>query len=411
MSSRAWLATLAVHATALALLASLQTGPSPTGWSARRPVRYDVVELVDPPVSNASLGARTTPADDAKPRAPELEEPSSPAPETGAPQPDRSASSTGSPSATGAARSSGADAASSATPRLSADPAELPAHDPVENPASPSPGPIAAPLALTDLRASNAQPPAAVTSPRLTAPRHAVSAPASGDPGPVPPPDDAPQLTTAEDFGFVPNPDGTYTFEDPDPAVIFVATLLPDGRVRFRDKLHPGLDGIAITPVGIAVVLPGYKHIASVVNGVELWNRRKRRLLARTRKLRLHMAVDFARRNIDRQLAQLYRDLLAIWTSDGPPPGRRVRIFETWDDCEETLDVRLRGFEKAATSTLDELRRSAGTRARKRVIAFVQRHIPADSVDAYTTAELRSMNARRQSTARFDPYGAPSDPP
>jgi hypothetical protein len=116
------------------------------------------------------------------------------------------------------------------------------------------------------------------------------------------------------------------------------------------------------------------------------------------------MAVAFAERNIDRQLQKLYRDLMDIWTSDRPPRTRRRLIFEIWDECEENLAVDLGDFNDSETSTIDRLRRSAGTRARGKILAFIRRHLAAGTEDGYPDAELRALNEGRVSKERFAPY-------
>jgi len=151
--------------------------------------------------------------------------------------------------------------------------------------------------------------------------------------------------------------------------------------------------------------MPGLKDLVPAMQGVKFWIKRKRRLLNATKDMRLKMAVDFASKNIDKQLKRLHRDLIAIWTSDQPPHTRRGLLFEAWDDCDERITVQLPGFTDR-DSEIDELRTSAGEKARAQILAFIRRHLPADSGDAYTDAELRTLNAKRVSKARFAPYAA-----
>ena len=70
------------------------------------------------------------------------------------------------------------------------------------------------------------------------------------------------------------------------------------------------------------------------------------------------------------------------------------------------IDVDLGDFDDAEAARVDELRQAAGTKARAKVIAFIKRHIPEDSADAFTAAEIAAMNGRRNSTDRFEPYAA-----
>lgn len=205
-------------------------------------------------------------------------------------------------------------------------------------------------------------------------------------------------IETPADAGFTQTDDGRWVFADPDPGAQWTAELLPDGRLEFDDHLVPRFDG----KKG-GVVMPGLKELVPAMQGVKFWIKRKRRLLNATQEMRLKMAVQFARDNIDKQLKRLHRDLIAIWTSDEPPHTRRGLLFEAWDDCDERISIDLPGFSDRNTE-IDELRVSAGEKARAQILAFIRRHLPADSSDAYTAAELRTLNAKRVSKARFAPY-------
>lgn len=172
----------------------------------------------------------------------------------------------------------------------------------------------------------------------------------------------------------------------------FKATLLPDGRLKFR---------ITVTPSS----MPGMSEVIRAAQGQELFQQQKKRLLDATFDLRLAMAIDFARDKIDRRLKSLYRDLLDRW-SDGSTSEaeRRAALFQRWDECEEGLPVTLKGFEGVDSSELDQVRRAAGTEARETIERFIRRHLPAGSSQAFTEDELRRFNAGRRSRARFDPY-------
>jgi hypothetical protein len=265
-------------------------------------------------------------------------------------------------------------------------------------PAATPPSHGAAPLALHGLR-ERAGPPAPRASARVIDPA------AAGERyGPETPTDDR-QHATARDAGFRPNRRGELVYRDP--LAPWTATLLPDGRVRFDDHLGPTLR----TDEEGGIALPGLKELVPHARGFDFWQAHKRRLLKSTRELRLRMAVEFAERNLDRQLAQLYRDLLEVWQDAGEPaPARRERIFALWDECVEALEVDLGDFTDHEPSRIDALREEAGTRARARVVEFVRRHLPEGDAEAYTPGELHRLNARRKSRERFDPYGIADRP-
>lgn len=202
---------------------------------------------------------------------------------------------------------------------------------------------------------------------------------------------------------FVRDRRGRLVFRDPDPKAKWTAELLPDGRVKFADHIRPTME---LNDHGRLIVRMGTPaDRIRKAQGTKLWVQRKKELLAATRPMRLKMAVAFAEKNIDRQLARLVGDLLEIWNSDKPPYTRRALLFETWDDCQESLVVQLDGFTDEA-SAVDEIRRNAATRARQKIIAFIRRHVPAGDAEAFTKDEIAGMNRRRRSRERFDPYAA-----
>ncbi len=201
--------------------------------------------------------------------------------------------------------------------------------------------------------------------------------------------------------GFRPRRNGKLVFRDT--AGRFKATLSADGRVHFKDL--PVAIGRDPNTGRVKMGMPGLAEGVRAAQGQELYQQEKRRLLEETFELRLRMAVDFAVDKIDRRLASLYRELLEQWgKSDRTDAERRVDLFRRWDECEEGLSVRLPGFDGAASSELDDLRRSAGEQARETIERFIRRQLPPGSPQAFTEAELRRLNASRDSKARFSPY-------
>ncbi len=194
-----------------------------------------------------------------------------------------------------------------------------------------------------------------------------------------PQPVDGDAIRTPDDAGFVRARGGRWTYRNPEPKAAWTAELLADGRVHFSDP--------PLTPC----------------RGKQCWLAQKQRLLDRTWDLRLGMAKGFTRKNIERQLRRINRDLLAIWTSDQPPHTRRALIFERWDECEESLTAELGPLDDAR-SEIDTLRVKAGEQARAAIIEFIRKRVPRDGPDRYTSTELIAMNERRHSTQRFAPY-------
>jgi hypothetical protein len=195
--------------------------------------------------------------------------------------------------------------------------------------------------------------------------------------GAAPPLVDDDVVRTPKDAGFERAGRGRWIYRNPDPKARWTAELHADGSVRFKD--------------------PAFKPCRAE----DCWVNQKKRLMAKTWALRLRMAETFARENVDRQLASLGDELLAIWRSDRPPHTRRKLIFELWDECEEAIDESAGEVEPSA---IDRARARAGERARAKIIAFIRRQIPQGGADRYTSAELAAFNARRLSRVRFDPY-------
>ncbi len=205
----------------------------------------------------------------------------------------------------------------------------------------------------------------------------------------------------------LPNPAADYVFGVEkgkrvykDPNGHFVATLRADGRVDFRNKAGKA----SWTQLGIGD--PG--GLLSKAAGSDPNARLKAKLLKATFEMRLGMAVKFQKRQLDKGLARLEKDLDKIWTDARHTlPARKVLVFERWDECEEPGDLEpgaIPGFGESDTSELDKARQEAAGAARRKIVKFIRGRAPKDSADAYTTAELSKLNARRVSTQPFKPY-------
>jgi hypothetical protein len=126
---------------------------------------------------------------------------------------------------------------------------------------------------------------------------------------------------------------------------------------------------------------------------------------------RVLAALAEAAETTERRLAELDGELAALWTDTSKPASERRRLlFVRWDECEEgdgsTEPLRL----TTAVEAPDALRGQAGDRARATIEAFVRKHVPTGSGDAFGAEELAAFNGRRKSTRRFDPYGPSARP-
>lgn len=371
-----WLVSAGIHGLLLAWWASL---PLPSRRDEPVVPELRPVELVELPPSLRSV----EPAEPAEPpdEAPTPEPEPEPEPElapTEQPRPARRASS----------------------PEPRAEPIS-PSPDEDEDEDEDEPAPAPGGVALLGLRGQSQSPsPGHRSGPVL---RPQLSPPVGGGPvggGPVvrkfgaegsaaSPQRDGPPRSLAE-AGFRKRRSGKMVYRDAQSG--FVATLLPDGRLKFRETVTPSS-------------MPGMAEALRAASGQELFIQQKKRLLEQTFELRLQMAVNFASDKIDRRLASLYRELLEQWSRTSKSEAeRRVALFERWDECEEGLAVTLRGFEGVTSSELDQKRRAAGQAARETIERFIRRQLPPGSPQAYTPEELRRLNARRHSQARFAPY-------
>jgi hypothetical protein len=186
-----------------------------------------------------------------------------------------------------------------------------------------------------------------------------------------------------------------------DPAGRFVATLNPDGRVNFRNK------GAKATWTNIGMAGPG--DILSAAAGQDPYARLKAALLKATFDMRLGMAIDFQKRQLDKRLSRLDGELDKIWADERRDlPSRKELLFQRWDECDEPEDAaataELPGFGAVENSELDDARQDAAASARKRILKFIREHAPKGSGEAFTAAELADMNRRRASKQKFDPY-------
>jgi hypothetical protein len=186
-----------------------------------------------------------------------------------------------------------------------------------------------------------------------------------------------------------------------DPSGRFVATLNPDGRVNFRNK------GAKATWTNIGMAGPG--DVLSAAAGEDPYARLKAALLKATFEMRLGMAVDFQKKQLDKRLSRLEGELDKIWADERRDlASRKELLFQRWDECDEPEEIpagaELPGFGSVENSELDKARQGAATSARKRILKFIREHAPKGSPEAFSAAELADMNRRRASKQKFEPY-------
>lgn len=221
----------------------------------------------------------------------------------------------------------------------------------------------------------------------------------------------------------------------------FTAIIHPDGSVEFRDRAPlPTLSVLGVDPLRRRLLdppverrapayaafadratfpmgqVPIFGGVSGSMGGLADWTRSQRHVaakqafLAATEGLRLRIHHAWHRALLDRRLAELGGELVALWRDPRAPLAeRKRRLFHLWDECVDPAE--------SPRSPLDELRIAAGRAARAKIEAYVRRVAPAGSPDAYSPTELAALNAARRSAAPFNPYtpvdevSAPALPP
>jgi hypothetical protein len=372
-----WLLSAALHLAVLAWWASL---PDAVRRVAEAEPDLRAVELVELP-----------PSIEVEPAEPEPDEP--PEPSEAEPTPDEP---TVPPDEPSTSRRPQGTTPTPSGPETPAEPTEP------ELPSEPSTG---GGVALLGLRGeSRTATPGGSLRPELAPPSvgHGRSTRRVGSQHPTPSAFDDGKPSTLEEAGFRTRRNGKRVFRDATGR--FTATLLADGRIKFRD-MPVAISRDPMTGAMKGIGMPGLAEGLRAASGIELYQQEKKRLLEATFDLRLALAVSFAQDKLDRRLQSLYRELLDDWSdSSSSEAERREALFRRWDECEEGLPITMPGFADSHGSELDDMRRSAGAQARETIERFVRRQLPSGSPQAFTAEELRQLNASRRSRARFAPY-------
>lgn len=121
--------------------------------------------------------------------------------------------------------------------------------------------------------------------------------------------------------------------------------------------------------------------------GIDPYARAKLAFLDRTRDQRAAIGERHRHRQLARSTELMQRHIDRLWATTGELAARKLGLFELWDDCAETGS--------------DELI-AGGAAARALVIGVIRARLRGR--DAYTTAELAQLNARRRSKRVFAPY-------
>jgi hypothetical protein len=162
-----------------------------------------------------------------------------------------------------------------------------------------------------------------------------------------------------------PHADGSYGFDSPS----FHATVTPDGRVMFEDKVND---------------LNSF--VEHNIVGAQINTSEKRRFMASTAALREQLAEAAEAANQRRAKVSLQSTLRGLLTNATLSLAqKRSAIFGLWDDCASD---------------------ASGSEAQAAIESFVRDRLPEGSPLAYSAAELSQLNRQRVSRRAFDPYAA-----
>jgi hypothetical protein len=119
--------------------------------------------------------------------------------------------------------------------------------------------------------------------------------------------------------------------------------------------------------------------------GQDPYRVQKARFLAATLDVRMRLAVQAQRDDLQISLEQLPERLAELWHDTRyPATERRHILFELWRETDES---------------------EAGAQARDIILTFIRRILPCGSPEAYSPAELHALQAG-EAGRTFSPYGA-----
>ncbi len=174
----------------------------------------------------------------------------------------------------------------------------------------------------------------------------------------------------------------------------FKAKITRDGRIHFRDKRNVQLEGIGLDAETKMPVLKGRFDLTDAVMasfGDVLYPYRKLKLMDESREARAEMAQAYESEVLKTALFGYRKRLSEIWRAPRYTLVERKRLlFLLWDECAES----------GPTSIVTTARAIRAT-----TLHFIRKKLPPEHPQAYSDKELQLLNAKRQSTKRFRPYG------
>jgi hypothetical protein len=171
-------------------------------------------------------------------------------------------------------------------------------------------------------------------------------------------------IALRKELKLEPQGDGSYRYN----GVSLRATVLPDGRVEFEDKIHD------------------LNSLAERLAGSQLNPSEKRHFMQSTAELRDQLASAAEAKNQERGKHGLRIALERVWSDRALSlVQKRAAMFTLWDDCASD---------------------ASGSAAQASIESFVRAHLPEGTPLAYSRQELAQLNRARVSRRSFDPYAA-----
>lgn len=228
---------------------------------------------------------------------------------------------------------------------------------------------------------------------------------------------DTQPVPSAASLGLTADGDGGWLYEDPggqfkarigdDGAVAFASRWRrPAGKAKRSKRRRKGRccgkpPGGVFPAVNVLMGAPvsGPTEWVFRSRGADPTAAAKAHFLAQTASFRTVLAVEHQRGQMRAALDTLEDSLQRLWEDPQIPESHKRRItFERWDAlADEPPGDR-------AVSSLDRLRASYATRARRRIEAFIRRRLPVGSGQEFSATELSHLNERRRSVVKFSPY-------
>jgi hypothetical protein len=184
---------------------------------------------------------------------------------------------------------------------------------------------------------------------------------------------------------------GSYVFKD----THFKGMIGEDGTVEFEGRGRTPNVGISERGMPALSIPLDVNDAILGLAGEDPYGYEKRKFLAATGALRAEMAEAACKERLSHSLVEIKDRLDAVWRDTTLSLAeRRGVIFQLWDECAEegTPEV---------TRTAQQIR--------ELILGYINRHLPPQSVFAYSGPDLEALNRQRKSSQVFAPYALAPD--